>query len=251
MLWLHSNLVLLHIFVGAISLPLFWVPMLARKGSSLHRRAGRWFANAMYVVSITGLITSVMVLIDPLAIRDPEGLIAAEDIEQRLAIYRSSSLFLLMLSVLVFTSVRQGMLALKYKHDRDAFRRWSNVAQPLVLLTLAIVTGYVGIRDTRVLLMIFAALSVSASIGMLRYAFAREVTPRAWLIEHLNGMIGGGIGAYTAFFAFGGRRFFSELLPGYWQILPWVLPAVIGTIAISVYSRRYRRQIPARNAAVD
>jgi len=56
---------------------------------------------------------------------------------------------------------------------------------------------------------------------------------------HLNGMIGSGIGAYTAFFAFGGRSLLGELLPGQWQVIPWVLPTVIGVIAASRVSRRW------------
>jgi hypothetical protein len=65
------------------------------------------------------------------------------------------------------------------------------------------------------------------------------MNPRELVVAHLNGLIGSGIGAYTAFFAFGGSRFLAELLPGQWQVIPWVLPTIIGVIAANRISRRW------------
>ncbi|MEO0998935.1 MAG: hypothetical protein AAFX58_15605, partial [Pseudomonadota bacterium] len=89
------------------------------------------------------------------------------------------------------------------------------------------------------LLVIFAVLSIAASTGRLRYVYLDTVGPKQWLAEHFGGFIGAGIGAYTAFFAFGGARYLAELLPGQWQIVPWVLPAIVGTVALRRLQRRY------------
>ena len=51
-------------------------------------------------------------------------------------------------------------------------------------------------------------------------------------------MIGSGIGAYTAFLAFGGRVMFSDM--GQYQILFWVAPGIIGGTAISLLVRKYK-----------
>ena len=51
-------------------------------------------------------------------------------------------------------------------------------------------------------------------------------------------MLVSGIAAYTAFFAFGGRVFFESLLTGYWAVLPWVAPTIIGIGAIK-YLEKY------------
>ena len=68
-------------------------------------------------------------------------------------------------------------------------------------------------------------------------------------MAHLGGLIGSGIGAYTAFFAFGGSRFFAQLLPGQWQALAWVIAPIIGTIAIRQMTRRYQRKVPRQRPA--
>ncbi len=62
-------------------------------------------------------------------------------------------------------------------------------------------------------------------------------------------MIVSGIAAYTAFFAFGARNYMASLLSDDWQILPWVLPTILGVIAIRVLLPRYggkKRVDPAK-----
>jgi hypothetical protein len=74
---------------------------------------------------------------------------------------------------------------------------------------------------------------------------SKELKHKQWVIEHLGAMIGSGIGAYTAFFAFGGRQLFENL--GNVQIIFWVAPGVIGSIAITILSRNYTTKFkPAR-----
>ncbi|MEL6215044.1 MAG: hypothetical protein AAFQ99_05130, partial [Pseudomonadota bacterium] len=72
------------------------------------------------------------------------------------------------------------------------------------------------------------------------------------VFAHLNGLLGTGIGAYTAVFAFGGSRLLAELLPGQLQVIPWVTPAIVGTIAVARMKRHYVRKTtePRRAGAV-
>ncbi|MDH3945103.1 MAG: hypothetical protein OET45_00430 [Chromatiales bacterium] len=39
----------------------------------------------------------------------------------------------------------------------------------------------------------------------------------------------------------GGSRLLADVLTGQWQVVPWVLPSIIGTIAISRLHRPYQR----------
>ncbi len=113
----HSFLVTSHIVVGAAALVLFWIPVLAKKGSRLHTGAGKAYTTAMYVVSITAFFASVIVLADPIGIRRP-GAELDPEVADRLAMnFRISSLFLLMLSVLVFSSVHHGLMALRERRS--------------------------------------------------------------------------------------------------------------------------------------
>ena len=94
-------------------------------------------------------------------------------------------------------------------------------------------------------MMVFAPLGLMIAWGQLRFIFAKEVEPKAWLVEHLSGYIGTGIGAYTAFFAFGGRTLFSDI--GAWQYAFWILPGVIGNIAVVLLARKYRAHDAAKS----
>lgn len=110
---------------------------------------------------------------------------------------------------------------------------------------LGVAVGIIGFLNEEILLMVFAALSISGSIGMLRESWQQKLTPREALIAHFNGLIGTGIGAYTALFAFGGREFLSALLSGQWQVLPWITPAIVGTIIVARMKRQYPERSPA------
>lgn len=238
---LHSVLVWLHIAFGAVALVLFWVPALARKGGALHVTAGRCYKHVMYTVAVTAFAASVIVLADPICIRRPGEVLPAAEAERLAGLYRMFSLFLLMLSVLVFSSVRHGLLALRERREPGLLK--SPLHRGLIgsLALLAITVGFLGIRQGQVLLVVFGALGLSAAWSMFRDSRLERPTHRQLVVAHLGGLIGSGIGAYTAFFAFGGARLLGDLLPGQWQVIPWVLPAIIGTIAINRLRRPFER----------
>ena len=237
---LHSFLVSSHVIVGAAALVLFWIPVLARKGSPLHVRAGRAYSIAMYVVSITAFVASVIVLADPIAIRRPGEVLDAETAAVLARQFRIGSLFLLMLSVLVFSSVHHGLMALRERRSPGILKTPWHRGLIVSLGLLGLYVGIIGVRNDALLLMIFGSISLFASFGMFRETLPDRLDRRERVVAHLGGLIGSGIGAYTAFFAFGGARFLRELLPGQWQVLAWIIAPIIGTIAINRLSRRYR-----------
>ncbi len=238
---LHGLLVNTHILFGAASLVLFWIPVIAKKGSPTHVRAGRYYSIAMYVVSVSAFVASVLVLADPIGIRRPGLEIDGEEAAELADGFRVGSLFLLMLSVLVFSSIRHGLAALRERRQPGILRTPWHRGMIVTLGVMGLAVGAIGISRGLVLLMIFGGISIAASIGMFRESLPERLSTSERTIAHLGGMIGSGIGAYTAFFAFGGARLLSDLLPGQWQTLSWVIAPVIGTIAISRLTRRYRR----------
>ena len=236
---LHSILVTTHIAVGALALVLFWVPVMTRKGARTHVNVGRIYLYSMYAVSVTALIASSMVLYDPIGVQLPDAELEparAAELSQR---FRVFAVFLLMLGILVMTSLRHGMLALRERTQAGVLRTAAHRALVVALVIAAIIVGIVGVQYRQILLMIFAVVGAAAGIGMWA-DMRRDMRERSQRVyAHLNSLIGTGIGAYTAFFAFGGSRFLSELLPGQWQTIPWIMPAVIGTFAVSRLRRRY------------
>jgi hypothetical protein len=246
----HDALLVLHLVAGGAALVVFWLPVAARKGSRLHRSAGRWFAWLMYAVTSSAAVMSLLLLADPLGVRYPDGLPDGGEPGALAVAVRVGALFLLMLALLVGASLRHGVLALAARRDPTVVRRPLHLALLFVLLTVAAFTAWAGIRYESLLLQIFAVLGAVSGGRMLVEALGRPPhgeQDALWMRAHLRGMLVGGIGAYTAFFAFGGSHLFSEWLPGQWQIVPWVLPSVIGGAMIHGWSRRYRQR-PAQVA---
>lgn len=243
---LHSILVNIHIAAGAVALPLFWLPALAKKGSPLHVRAGKVYVITMYVVSITAFVASIMVLMDPIGIRRPGETPDPGTAARLAATFRMFSLFLLMLSVLIFASLRHGIAALRARRAPGLLARGSHRAVLAALGVLGIAVAAIGLAERQVLLIVFGLISLSGAVTMIRDTLATGPEARTMVVAHLNALIGTGIGAYTAFFAFGGARLLRDVLPGQWQVIPWILPAIVGTIAIN----RLRRPWDARRTPV-
>lgn len=238
----YNLLLYIHVVIGFGSLVLFWLPVMARKGSPWHKQAGRWYANAMYVVSLSALIIAIMVLMDPMGVKFPDNQFTMENAFQVATSQREQSLFLLAISVLVFASVRHGLLSLKAKFNHQLMRAKSHLLLNITLLVVGLSLGVLAFVDGSILFWIFAALCTFASIGNLRYCMTVSPGKGEWLITHLSSMFGAGIGSYTAFFVFGGNRYLGGFLEGYWRLVPWVAPFIIGTILTAIMTRKYRAQ---------
>ncbi|MEN7342650.1 MAG: hypothetical protein AAAFM81_06875 [Pseudomonadota bacterium] len=241
----HATLFKLHIAIGAVALLVFWLPILTRKGSPLHRKAGRVFVICMTTVAISAMAMSLMVLIDPIGVRVPERNLSFEDAARLADANRTFNLFLLMLGVLTFSSLRHGMLALKTKSNPAALRAPSHRALLITLGVLGIAVGFVGVQEGAVLLIVFAVLSVVGSFNSLRDTRIAAMDRKQRLKAHFGGLIGTGVAAYTAFFAFGGSRLLADILTGQWQVLAWITPAIIGTIAIRRVEKRQNQGVTA------
>jgi hypothetical protein len=238
MLMLHNMLLMFHIAVGSAALLLFWAPALMKKGSLDHIKFGRYYANVMYLVAGSGLIMSTLVLINPMAIHG-EG-VAPDNAAQVSSQIRLFAAFLLFLSWLVLTSVRHGIVVLRCKQDRSPLRRFSHLSLLLVLFIGAIALTLQGISAGKTLFLVFGPLGLFISTGMLHYVLRPSIKPMQWWVEHLGAMIGSGIGAYTAFLTFGARVVLAN--SGYFQLLAWVAPGVIGAIIIAHQSRKYSKE---------
>ena len=66
-----------------------------------------------------------------------------------------------------------------------------------------------------------------------------------WIVEHLDGMLGAGIAFHTAFLVFGASRFMDPLFAGSpLQLIPWILPTLIGVPAGAIWKRRVLKATP-------
>jgi len=238
----HQLAFALHVLVGSAALFLFWIPMFAKKGSPNHVRFGRYFANGMYAVAISGFIMTILVLVDPVGVREPTRNLTVEAANQLATQNRMFATFLFMLSVLVFNSVYHSIAVLKAKADRNKLKTPFHIGIFVFLLMIGIVVGWIGLTIDYPLFTIFAALSIFNSVGAFRYTYKAEIKKREWVIAHMAAILGAGIGAYTAFFVFGGSRLFTMFLNANGQVFLWVLPGVVGTIASILLTKKYRKQ---------
>lgn len=237
MLILHSALFVSHILLGSMALMLFWVPLIAGKGGLNHVKFGRYYGNTMYAVAASGALMAMLVIYDPITLKG-HLLGDSSDHHAFANTIRIFWGFLLYLSLLTYVSVKQGFAVLKHKTSSVPLRTAGHLGPIILLLIGGIGVFALGIIHNRVLHIVFGILGIMISTGMLRYCFTEKLKPKQWLIEHLGGMIGSGIGAYTAFIAFGGRKFFADL--GSLQIIFWIAPGVIGSIAIYSLSKKYQ-----------
>lgn len=241
----HQVAMFAHIAIGSCALIVFWIPVFTRKGNLNHKRFGRYFAWAMYAVSFSGIAMAGLDLLFPVAMHAPDMILTPDEELRVNAQVRPFALFLLSLSILVLTSTRHGWLAILHKEERNALRQPAHIALCSSLVAVGAVLLVTGLNMGSWLFMIFGVLEVFTGFNMLRYVFRTTLRPREWWIQHLTGLIGSGIGAYTAFAVFGGRSLFDELFGNSFSditIVLWVAPGVIGGIAIALLSRKYQQR---------
>lgn len=235
--YLYQLLFYVHVVAGVMAIILFWVPAFAIKGGEQHKRFGRYYRRLMYLVAGCAIVMSALLLAVPLAVKP--NLMNANDIESVLRNVRVFGLLLLFLGYLTFFSVYHGQLSLRAKRDRIVLRAPLFLTLTALLTALGAVITVVGWQASQPLMLVFGPLGLLGGFNTFRLIFKREVSRKEWLAEHLSGYIGSGIGAYTAFITFGARHLIS--LPGYWQILFWVLPGVVGSVFIIHLARKYAR----------
>lgn len=211
----------LHIIAGSLSLILFWLPIFLKKGGKAHRQFGKVYMVLMWAVVITSVILSIENLLEGAYV------LAA---------------FLGFIALITANPLWYGIAALRQKRGTSQRYLKTHLAFNWTLLLFGVLLVIYGMQVSGmgVLLIIFGVLgALNGGRGLRDYRLKKLNKIDSYDL-HVSGMIVSGIAAYTAFAAFGGRQFFSDILIGYWMILPWIMPTVIG-VAIINYMRHKRR----------
>ena len=233
---LYKMMLSLHGLLGALALATFWTAGLARKGSPVHRAAGK-----IYLVAMVALLVPAV----PLAIR--------------ILLERSqvAGLFLLYLEVIVITSVWCSWRALRDKRDwakytGPAYRTlaWLNVASGAGVLAM----GLFWAGNSRWIFVGFSLVGLLGGISMLRFARTPPTEPRWWLAEHLGAMIGNGVATHIAFLSLGLPKVLPMLAGPVLQNIAWLGPLTIAVIARVWLGRKFlpkRAQAPTLGSATE
>lgn len=219
---LHDIFLWIHIPAGTISLILFWIPVLVQKGGNVHRKVGKAYYLFMWMVLITSFLLSCTNFM----------------MEQY-----EAAVFLGFLGVLTGYPLWYSYEILHQKKEWTAsyYKRRKGFAWILFCCAIGMLLGAIAMKfqGAGVLMFFFGTL------GMPAYRDARMTKEIAMAKEgklemHIKGTIISGAAAYTAFFAFGGRAFFGDFLTGYLQIIPWILPSIIGLSVIKFMKKKYK-----------
>lgn len=222
--FISNALLSLHIITGFISIVLFWIPIFTRKGGKNHRLIGKLYVRLMWIVVLSAAILSI------------ENLLTGQPI---------MGAFLGFVALITANPLFYGIAILKQKKGLSStYQTLHLLFKASIVLTGIALIAYgisLGGQGTAVLMFIFGGLGVADLPGLIR-DLRNPPKEVEWFKEHLVGMCTSGIAAYTAFFVFGASRFFQALFPGYWAVIPWVAPTVIGVIGIRYTVNQYRKK---------
>jgi hypothetical protein len=257
----HRWLLISHIVAGAIGLPVFWIPVFAKKGGRLHIRAGQVFVWCAYWVTLTGLVFSVWGLTHPTSLLGSSRPIKPESLPYVIEKLRFFYSILGFLSLAVLAGIILGVRVIRTRHDHEKLRGplvigvesalglWSlGLAADGLWTVLACYGGWHPLltspgQGQRYWINVFLGLlGIYGVWGDLRFVLRPRESPMAWWYMHMECMLGAGIGFHTAFMVFGANRLLKLELEGVWNLLPWVLPSAIGIPATAKWVGYYRRK---------
>lgn len=206
-----------HIVAGGVALATFWVPWVVKKGARVHRRAGWVYVVAMAVVSVSALATSGSRMFDATAGDDPDAQ------------------FLGLIGVLAASNLSFGVRALRPASSERPSTWDLGVATLFLLAGVLVLT--VGVLRALPLWCIFGALAALGGTTQLRYWRRPATTRRDRVLQHLSGMGASCIATVTAFLVVNAENL--GLAP--YSLVLWLLPGVLGAIALRVAAKRWRQ----------
>jgi uncharacterized membrane protein len=217
----------LHVAAGTTALVSMWIPMFAKKGARLHRKAGQVFVGAMTTVSITALVLAgARFLFDA----RPEA--------------RQAGLFLLFVGILTGAAVSSGVRVLRAKNRVGPRLHWWDVGIAGLLVAASIGMAAYGLAVGTTLFVAFSGIGLLTGGGQLAYWLRAPRSPMHWWFEHMSSMLGACIAATTAFLVVNASRWGL----GTFSLAVWLAPTVIGVPAIAIWTGYYRRRFNARRA---
>lgn len=244
----YEATVVLHAAAGGVGLVTMLVPILARKGGRLHRKAGWVFAIAMGIVAITGLAIAAAWLVDPLGAKPPERALEPEAQERYAAMLRSAGVFFGFLAVLVGSAAWHGVVATRQRRGVIAWGNPIDRGFAWAVAGLGAVLLGVGVTGSQPLFMAFGGLGIVNGVSDLRFFRRGTSEPGAWLRRHLQAMLGGATAATTAFAVQVVGRMLDDSGFGEWMLAAWLLPSALGTGLSVWWSRRVRPGLRPRYA---
>ncbi|MCE9672769.1 hypothetical protein LY474_33685 [Myxococcus stipitatus] len=209
----------LHIAAGVVAFITLWLPLVARKGGTLHRRVGWVYVGAMGVIALTALLLSgTRFVLEP-----------AE---------RAIALFFVSLSVQTAAAASFGVRVLRAKQRTTAHRSLYDLGIAGLTLCTGLVTLAWGVAMNAPLLWGFAPVGIFVGASTLYYWRTPPRERMHWWIQHMGAMVTSGIGTITAVLVVNARHLGIEGM----QLAVFLGPAVVGVTGLRLWVRYYRQK---------
>lgn len=217
----------LHILGGTLALLSFWLPLVARKGGPLHRRAGWLYVGAMGLLAVTGTYIS--------------GWRALFGLPEQ----RPFNLFLVFVALLSASSATMGLRVLRAKGRTGAHRHPFDLGLSALLVLASLALALYGLVVRQPLLVGFAPVGLFAGASQLYYWLRPPTSRMHWWFEHLGAMGGSTIAVVTAFLVINAPRLGLQAF----GLGVWLTPALLGIAGYRLWDRVYRRRFAAAAVA--
>lgn len=239
---LYDAVVIAHALAGLVTLLSLVPPLVAKKGSRVHRRAGWVFVASMIAVGVTGAFIAGCWAAIPLTVQPQRADADAATLAHAAQVIREFSLFFAALAVLTSSAVWHGISGLRLKRtpaaqwatrgDHLAYAATIGIGLPLTLL---------GLVRGQPLFIAFGGLCLWGGWGDMKFVRNPPDARGAWLLRHLQSMLGGATAALTAFCVLGLRRVWPELHD--FALVFWIVPVVLGMAGSIAWTRVYRARL--------
>jgi hypothetical protein len=235
--WFHA-LINVHIATGAVGLVAFWVPVIAKKGSFWHRRAGQVFTVCMLVAGAAAVLMSICTVVDPMGTH-PQ-LLTHEVFSNPAVVRAVFGWMMLGLAILTLNLAWYGWQCVRHKRNQAAQRGWINLALQAATFVAATNAAWQGFLIGTPLMLGMSIVGWATVGTNLYFLYHPKPAPNAWLKEHIKALVGTGISVYTAFFAFGAVRTFPALAL---HPVLWAIPLTVGLGLIVYHQRKVSRPV--------
>lgn len=222
---IFKTAIFIHVICGGLSLISGFIAMQAKKGGKVHNKAGIVFYWSMFVIFVT---TTLFFIMYPTNLK-----------------YQ----FFLGIGIVSFYPNWSGkrMLAMKkglVPTITDKLMAWLIGVSGVFMIAYGIflsINPSPNFSGLNILFFIFGSVSLANCYGDLKYYLGYvEAEKMHWFFAHGGKMIGAYSAAWTAFCVNIVPRYLPENLPGYVQIMTWVVPGVLIGIIGSRILKQYR-----------
>jgi len=208
-----SILIIVHAFLGGVSLLSGSTSMFTKKGSSMHKKSGLVFSWSLVLASLL----AIPVTFQP----------------------GHKNLFLFIIAFFSIYLVLSGNRALRFKTKLNK-ASWVDYLISGVMIVFSIAFIYFGVSpvflgdgEIKFLFLFFGCLSLFLAIPDFFFYKSGHLKSGLWLRTHISKLMGAYIASWTAFLL-------TALQTN--SILVWILPSVLGTIFIVYWQRKVRKK---------